>query len=253
MAYSFSVITLFPALIEAFASVGLVRKARAQQLIEIETINPRDFTHDSRRTIDDLPYGGGPGMVMQVAPLRAAITAARTRHATAHVIFLSPQGRRLHQADLATLLQYQQLVLVAGRYEGIDERLVERDVDAEWSIGDYVLSGGELPAMVLLDALIRLIPGVMGAPESAQAESFIEGLLDFPHYTRPEVVDGQPVPAVLLSGNHAEIGAWRLREAVRRTLQRRPDLLVEAVRRPEVARVLAEIAAEDAQKPTREG
>ncbi len=249
MVHSFSVITLFPALLEAFASVGLVRKAIAQHLITLDTLNPRDFTRDARRTVDDLPYGGGPGMVMQVAPLRAAITAARVRHPHAHVIFLSPQGRRLHQTDLATLLERRQLVLVAGRYEGIDERVIERDIDAEWSIGDYVLSGGEVPAMVLLDALIRLVPGVMGAPESAAAESFIDGLLDFPHYTRPEIVDGQAVPPVLLSGNHAEIAAWRLHEAVRRTQQRRPDLLAEEVQRPEVAGILAELRLANAEKP----
>ena len=253
MTYSFSVITLFPEFVEAFANVGLVRKARAQQLIEIEPLNPRDFTHDSRRTIDDVPYGGGPGMVMQVAPLRAAITAARSRHSSAHVIFLSPQGRRLHQSDLTALLQHPHLVLIAGRYEGIDERVIERDVDAEWSIGDYVLSGGELPAMVLLDALIRLIPGVMGSPESAQAESFIDGLLDFPHYTRPEVVDGQTVPAVLLSGNHAEIAAWRLREAVRRTLERRPDMLGVAVRGSRISKILEDIAAEKVRKHPSKG
>jgi tRNA (guanine37-N1)-methyltransferase len=253
MPHAFSVITLFPALIEAFAEVGLARKAKAQKLIDIDTINPRDFTHDSRRTVDDLPYGGGPGMVMQVPPLRAAIAAARARYATPHVIYLSPQGRRLHQADLSSLLQHPQLVLVAGRYEGIDERLIEHDIDAEWSIGDYVLSGGELPAMVLLDALIRLIPGVMGAPESAEVESFSDGLLDFPHYTRPEIVDGQAVPSVLLSGNHAEIAAWRLREAVRRTHQRRPDLLADVAQRPEIAAILADILAENAQKPAPKG
>jgi tRNA (guanine37-N1)-methyltransferase len=251
--YAFTVITLFPELIEAFAKVGLARKARAQQLVEIETLNPRDFTHDARRTIDDVPYGGGPGMVMQVAPLRAAIKHARARRPAAQVIYLSPQGRRLQQSDLPTLLHCKELVLLAGRYEGVDERIIERDIDAEWSIGDYVLSGGELPAMVMLDALIRLIPGVMGAPESAAAESFVDGLLDFPHYTRPESIDGQTVPAVLLSGNHAEIAAWRLREAVRRTIARRPDMLAEAVRKPGVGKIIDAIADQNIEKPSNEG
>lgn len=253
MAHSFTVITLFPEFVAAFADVGLARKARARHLVTIETLNPRDFTHDSRRTVDDVPYGGGPGMVMRVAPLRAAIQHARAHHPAAHVIYLSPQGRRLRQSDLPTLLGFENLVLLAGRYEGIDERIVARDVDAEWSIGDYVLSGGELPAMVMLDALIRLIPGVMGAQESAEAESFIDGLLDFPHYTRPESIDGQRVPAVLLSGNHAEIAAWRLREAVRRTLARRPDMLADATMSPDVARIVAQIRAETPRNSDVEG
>jgi len=253
MAYSFTVITLFPELVEVFATVGLARKAQSQQLISIETLNPRDFTDDSRRTVDDVPYGGGPGMVMQVAPLRAAIRRARSCHPNSHVIYLSPQGRRLQQQDLGRLLLHHELVLLAGRYEGVDERVVERDVDAEWSIGDYVLSGGELPALVILDALIRLIPGVMGDSASADAESFTNHLLDFPHYTRPETVDDQTVPSVLLSGNHSRIAAWRLREAVRRTMIRRPDLLRDAMKRPEVASVAAELAADAIQKAAPEG
>ncbi len=248
MAHAFTVITLFPEFVEAFAQVGLARKATSLGLLQLNTLNPRDFTHDARRTVDDVSYGGGPGMVMQVAPLRAAIRQARASLPEAHVIYLSPQGRRLVQADMAALLQCPQLVFVAGRYEGIDERVVMHDVDAEWSIGDYVLSGGELPAMVLMDGLIRLIPGVIGAPESAIAESFMDGLLDFPHYTRPEIIDGQPVPPVLLSGNHLAIARWRLREAVRRTLVRRPDLLEQASHPVEIAKIIREITTEISQK-----
>lgn len=245
---TFCVLTLFPELIAAFAGIGLARKAVSQSQLVIEARQLRDYTTDSRRTVDDVPYGGGPGMVMQVAPLRAAIGAARARLPGAHVIHLSPQGRRLEQHHLPALLEFPHLVFVAGRYEGIDERLVERDIDAEWSIGDYVLSGGEVPALVLMDALVRLIPGVMGDPESARCDSFMDGLLDFPHYTRPEVIDGQAVPPVLLSGNHAEIARWRLQEAVRRTTARRPDLMAAALERPEVARMAAEIAREHPEK-----
>lgn len=251
--HSFTVITLFPELVEAFASVGLARKALAQRLVALDTLNPRDFATDARRTVDDVPYGGGPGMVMQVGPLRAAIERVRRESPDAHVIYLTPQGRRFEQRDCTELLTHRRLVLLAGRYEGIDERVIERDVDAEWSIGDYVLSGGELPALVLLDALIRLIPGVMGDPASAAADSFADGLLDFPHYTRPDLVDGQAVPEVLLSGNHARIAAWRLREAVRRTFQRRPDLLAVAPRTPEIDAILAELGAPDPQKSRGEG
>jgi tRNA (guanine37-N1)-methyltransferase len=223
--FTYTTITLFPELIDAFAAVGLARKARGLGLLELRTLNPRDFATDNRRTVDDVPYGGGPGMIMQVAPLREAIAAARAAAAAARVIYLSPQGRTLRQSELPRLLAYPDLILLAGRYEGIDERLVERDVDEEISVGDYVLSGGEVPAMVLMDALIRLIPGVLGAPESARCESFVDGLLDFPQYTRPEVIGDQAVPPILLSGNHAAIAAWRLQQAVRRTQARRPDLL----------------------------
>ncbi|MGD9600560.1 MAG: tRNA (guanosine(37)-N1)-methyltransferase TrmD [Gammaproteobacteria bacterium] len=249
MAREFTVITLFPSLVEAYADIGLARKGRAAGLLEIHGLNPRDFAPDARRTVDDLPYGGGPGMVLQVAPLRAAIRAARARRPDSHVVYLSPQGRQLTQEALPDLLGFEHLVLLAGRYEGVDERILERDVDAEWSIGDYVLSGGELPALVIIDALIRLIPGVMGDAESAIAESFTTGLLDYPHYTRPEVIDGQAVPPVLLSGHHAEIAAWRLRESVRRTARRRPDLLARVRGRKDVARALAEIDDDDSEKP----
>lgn len=244
MRRTFSLITLFPELVDAFAAIGLARKARAAGLLDIEAISPRDFATDARRTVDDVPYGGGPGMVMQVAPLRRAIAVTRERLPGAHVIYLSPQGRTLRQELLPELLARPHLILVAGRYEGIDERLIAHDVDEEWSIGDYVLSGGELPALVLMDALIRLIPGVMGDPASAEAESFARGLLDFPHYTRPENIDGQAVPPVLLSGDHARIAEWRLRAAILRTALRRPDLLAQALSQPEISRRWAEISAE---------
>ena len=249
MRRTFSLITLFPELVDAFAAIGLARKARAAGLLEIEAISPRDFATDARRTVDDVPYGGGPGMVMQVAPLRKAIASTRKRLPGARVIYLSPQGRTLKQEYLPELLAPPHLILVAGRYEGIDERLITHDIDEEWSIGDYVLSGGELPAMVLMDALVRLIPGVMGDPASAEAESFARGLLDFPHYTRPENIEGQAVPPVLLSGDHAKIAEWRLRAAVSRTALRRPDLLARALSHPDISKLWAEISAEEREEP----
>jgi tRNA (guanine37-N1)-methyltransferase len=249
----FSLITLFPEIIDAYCAVGILRKARGAGLIEVTTINPRDFTYDERRTVDDVPYGGGPGMVMQVAPLRAAITAARASQPASHVVYLSPQGRQLRQSDVMRFLDHRHLILVAGRYEGIDERLVERDIDAEWSIGDYVLSGGELPALVLLDAIVRLIPGALGDSDSALQDSFEGSLLDHPHYTRPETIDGQRVPPVLLSGNHAAIAEWRRREAVFRTLVRRPDLLADATLDPHTQRLVREISEEISKKPGGKG
>ncbi len=246
--HRFSVITLFPELVRAFAEVGLVRKARALALVEVTTVNPRDFAQDRRRTVDDVAYGGGPGMVMCVAPLRAAIRHVKDRAPAAKVIYLTPQGERLTQARVGELGAEQELILLAGRYEGIDERVVMYDVDIELSVGDYVLSGGELPALVLIDAIVRLIPGVMGDPQSAELDSFMDGLLDYPHYTRPEIIDGQAVPKVLLSGNHQAIAAWRLREGVRRTLARRPDLLTQVTARADIERLVAELVAEKPQK-----
>lgn len=250
--HRFNLITLFPELIQAYCACGIVRKALAAGHVEVSTLNPRDFTDDERRTVDDVTYGGGPGMVMQVTPLRRAIAAAKaTDHA--YVVYLSPQGRRLTQRDVINFLQYEHLILVAGRYEGVDERLLERDIDAQWSIGDYVLSGGELPALVLLDAIIRLIPGVLGDSESAQNESFMTPLLDHPHYTRPETVDGQAVPAVLLSGNHAAIATWRRRAAIMRTLERRPDLLSGADLDDETRRLVRELIVELSEKEPSKG
>jgi tRNA (guanine37-N1)-methyltransferase len=226
----FSVITLFPELLAAFAGVGIVRRACERGIIDIQLFNPRDFATDARNTVDDNAYGGGPGMVMMVPPLRAAIAAARaTAPAGVYVVYLSPQGRTLAQSALPLLERHPHLVLLAGRYEGIDERLIEQDIDEEWSLGDFVLSGGEIAAMAVIDALTRRLPGALGDERSALEDSFENGLLDFPHYTRPVVVDGQDVPAVLLSGNHAAIAGWRRAQALERTWRRRPDLLANCV------------------------
>jgi tRNA (guanine37-N1)-methyltransferase len=190
------------------------------------TWNPRDYTQDRHGSVDDRPYGGGPGMVMQVQPLRDTLRAVRAEAGAAPVIYLSPQGQRLTQARVRELSGMAGLILLAGRYEGIDERVIDTEVDEELSIGDYVLSGGELPALVLMDAVTRLIPGALGDADSAQADSFMDGVLDYPHYTRPEEIDGSRVPAPLLGGNHAEIRRWRLKQALGRTWLRRPDLLL---------------------------
>ncbi|HDP89774.1 MAG TPA: tRNA (guanosine(37)-N1)-methyltransferase TrmD [Thioalkalivibrio sp.] len=220
------VVTIFPGLVEVVGQVGVTGRAVDRGLLRLATWDPRDYTQDRHRTVDDRPYGGGPGMVMKVDPLRAAIRDARAAgDGSARVIYLSPQGRRLDQAAVRAMAEAEHLVLIAGRYEGIDERLVEAEIDEEWSIGDYVLSGGELPAMVLIDAVARLLPGALGDEESAQQDSFMAGLLDHPHYTRPEEIDGRRVPAVLLGGNHAEIERWRRKQALGRTWLRRPELL----------------------------
>ncbi|MCW8875294.1 MAG: tRNA (guanosine(37)-N1)-methyltransferase TrmD [Gammaproteobacteria bacterium] len=219
------VVTLFPELVQTLTEHGIPRRAAERGLLRLETWNPRDYTRDRHRTVDDRPYGGGPGMVMRVEPLQAAIQAARQADVAAPVIYLSPQGRRLDQAGVRELARRPRLILVAGRYEGVDERLIEAEVDEEWSIGDYVLSGGELAAMVLADAVTRLLPGALGDADSAGQDSFMEGLLDYPHYTRPEEIAGRRVPEVLLGGNHAEIERWRRQQALGRTRERRPDLL----------------------------
>ena len=219
------VVTLFPEMLAAVTCHGITGRAVSDGLLDVRTFDPRDWASDRHRTVDDKPYGGGPGMVMKVEPVRSAIIAAREALPAARVIYLSPQGRRLDQAAVVELAARQELILLAGRYEGIDERVIARDVDEEWSIGDYVLSGGELAAMVIIDAVCRLLPEALGDPESAEAESFVAGLLDHPHYTRPEVVGDQRVPDVLLSGNHEEIRLWRRQQAIGRTHLRRPDLL----------------------------
>lgn len=217
---------------DALTQYGITRRAAEQQSYELRTWNPRDFTTDNYRTIDDRPYGGGPGMVMLAEPLAGAISAARQRQAAgsvkkSRVVYLSPQGRLLNHTVVKELVAQQDegLILLAGRYEGVDERLLRQHVDEEISIGDYVLSGGELAAMVLIDSLVRQLPGVLGDAASAEQDSFVQGLLDCPHYTRPEVFDGEAVPPVLLSGNHAEIQRWRLQQSLGRTWLRRPDLL----------------------------
>lgn len=224
------IVSLFPEMFEAITRHGVTGRAVERGHIALEFWNPRDYATDRHRTVDDRPYGGGPGMLMKVDTLRAAIHAARERAEQAtgqrpRVLYLSPQGRRLDQAGAQELASGPPLVVVAGRYEGIDERVVEADIDEEWSIGDYVLSGGELPAMVLIDAAARLVPGVLGHQDSAVEDSFNDGLLDCPHYTRPEEIDGRRVPEVLLSGNHGAIRRWRLKQSLGRTWQRRPDLL----------------------------
>jgi tRNA (guanine37-N1)-methyltransferase len=234
------VITLFPELVRALTDYGIPRRAAERGLLQLETWNPRDFTRDRHRTVDDRSYGGGPGMVMLVEPLRDAIQAARQAGEYAPVVYLSPQGRRLDQAGVRELAQRPGLILVAGRYEGIDERLIEAEVDEEWSIGDYVLSGGELAAMVLVDAVTRLLPGALGDADSAGQDSFTDGLLDYPHYTRPEEVDGRRVPEVLLGGNHADIERWRRQQALGRTYERRPDLLEGLALDEEQQRLLEE-------------
>lgn len=222
----FGVVTLFPEMFEAIKSHGVTGRAVRNQLINIECWSPRDFAHDKHRTVDDRPYGGGPGMLMKVQPLRDAIQAARqAADGPAKVIYLSPQGRKMDHAGVEQLATEQNLILVAGRYEGIDERLIDAEIDEEWSLGDFVLSGGELPAMTMIDAVSRLVPGVLGHQDSAQEDSFCDGLLDCPHYTRPEQLDEAVVPEVLLSGNHERIRRWRLKQQLGRTWQRRPDLL----------------------------
>jgi len=221
-----AVVTLFPEMLEAVTEYGVTARAVKSGLIKVQAWNPRDFAQDKHRTVDARPYGGGPGMVMMVEPLCAAIGAARAAlDDSAKVIHLSPQGRRLDQAGVMQLAAQDNLILVTGRYEGIDERVIEAEVDEEWSIGDYVLSGGELAAMVLIDVLTRTIPGALGHDESAGQDSFFDGLLDYPHYTRPEEVDGRQIPAILLSGDHERIRRWRQQQALGRTWMRRPELL----------------------------
>lgn len=210
----------------AITDYGVTGRAVRNQLIQLDCVNPRDFTEDVHQTVDDRPFGGGPGMVMKYEPLQMAIHSARSDLSQARVMYLSPQGRQLDSSGIEYLRQQQEIILLAGRYEGIDERLLEKEVDEEWSIGDYVISGGELAAMVLIDAVSRQIPGVLGDAQSAIEDSFFAGLLDCPQYTRPEKLpDGQVVPEVLLSGDHQEIQRWRLKQSLGRTWLRRPDLL----------------------------
>lgn len=219
------VVTLFPEMIRTLTGFGIQSRALAQGLLELVTWNPRDYTRDRNGSVDDRPYGGGPGMVMQVQPVLDTIRAARALDRPAPVIYLSPQGRPFTQDRACELAGLERLILVAGRYEGIDERIIDLEVDEELSIGDFVLSGGELPVLAVVDAITRLLPGALGDDASAQADSFMDGLLDFPHYTRPDVIHGRRVPDVLLGGNHAEIRRWRHKQALGRTWQRRPDLL----------------------------
>ncbi|MDV3238009.1 MAG: tRNA (guanosine(37)-N1)-methyltransferase TrmD [Gammaproteobacteria bacterium] len=238
------VVTLFPEMVRAVTEYGVTGRAVQRGLLRIETWNPRDYTHDRHRTVDDRPYGGGPGMVMRYEPLRDVIRAVRREVPGHRVAYLSPQGRRLDQARMRELAKLPGFVLVAGRYEGIDERLLVGEIDEEWSIGDYVLSGGELGAMVVIDAVARLQPGALGDEDSADQDSFSAGLLDCPHYTRPESIDGMTVPAVLLGGNHADIERWRLKQALGRTWRRRPDLLAQVELNREQQALLEEFIRE---------
>jgi len=219
------VITLFPEMVEQVVKYGVVGRAADQSLISLECWNPRSYTLDKHRTVDDRPYGGGPGMLMKVQPLEETIQAVREKNPLAQLVYLSPQGKPVDQDMLSKQVNAGSVIFLCGRYEGIDERLVQQEVDQEWSIGDYIISGGELAAMVCIEAMTRLIPGALGHEQSAQQDSFSDGLLDYPHYTMPEEYKGVKVPEVLMNGNHRHIEDWRERQSLGRTWQRRPDLL----------------------------
>jgi tRNA (guanine37-N1)-methyltransferase len=243
------IVTLFPELFNAL-NYGIVGRAIQQRLLDLSYWNPRDYTQDTKhRAVDDRPYGGGPGMVIQVQPIQNSVLAAKKElGAKTPVIYLSPQGKVLTQVQIKQLASRERMILIAGRYEGIDERLIDTCIDEEWSIGDYILSGGELPAMVLIDAMTRLFPGALGHEDSAQQDSFVDGLLDHPHYTRPEELDGHRVPAVLLSGDHEAIRRWRLKQSLGRTWIRRPDLLEHRILNKEETVLLTEFIQESLRK-----
>lgn len=253
----FDAVTLFPEMFDAITRSGITRRAFENRVYELVLWNPRDFSTNAYRSVDDRPYGGGPGMVMMSEPLETSLKAARQRQRSCgvkdpKVIYFTPQGKVLNHALVTQLAHHDGLILLCGRYEGVDERLIERQVDYEVSVGDYVLSGGELPAMALMDALIRQIPGVLGDAESASQDSFVQGLLDCPHYTRPEVYEGVAVPAVLMSGNHAEIDRWRLKQSLGRTWSRRPELLARLTLTAEQKVLLEEFKREaQSQEPAR--
>jgi tRNA (guanine37-N1)-methyltransferase len=240
----FGLITLFPDVIKAL-QIGVIERAIKKEIIELKCWNPRDFSDDKNRRVDDSPYGGGPGMVMKVQPLRDAILAAKVEWGEdTPVIYLSPQGKTLKQADFEHFASLKKLILLAGRYEGIDERLIASQVDAEYSIGDYILTGGELPACVIIDAVTRLLPGALGDETSAQQDSFSQGLLEGPHYTQPAEIDGLSVPEVLRRGHHKEISKWRLKQSWGRTYLRRPELINERVLTKEEQALLNEFIEE---------
>ena len=245
----FDVVTLFPPMFDAISQHGITARALENNLYSLSLWNPRDYTSDNHRTVDDRPYGGGPGMVMLAEPLEQAIQAAKARQIVAgvakpKVIHMSPSGKPLTHEIVMDLATEQGLVVLASRYEGVDQRLLDRLVDEEYSIGDYVLSGGELPAMVLMDAIVRQLPGALGDADSAIEDSFVDGLLDCPHYTRPEEYMGTKVPDVLTSGNHAKIKQWRLKMSLKRTRDQRPDLLAVRSLSKEESRLLAELDVE---------
>ncbi len=240
------VVTLFPEMVAQAAAIGVTGRAQERGLWQLAVWNPRDFTSDNHKTVDDRPYGGGPGMVMMPEPLARAIAAAKAAQqaagvARSHVIHLSPAGTPLTHARVLALAQREDAgyVLLAGRYEGIDERLLQREVDEEVAVGDFVVSGGELPALMVIDAIARQLPGALNDEQSAREDSFVDGLLDCPHYTRPEVYEGVAVPDVLLSGHHEKIRRWRLQQSLRRTRERRPDLLAGRALSKEEAALLA--------------
>ena len=242
-------VTLFPELVDSVARWGVTGRARERGLWTLDIVNPRDFATDRHRTVDDRPYGGGPGMVMLARPLERAIATARERAGgEAKVIYLSPQGEPLKHERVAALAKEDALVLLAGRYEGVDERVVERCVDLELAIGDFVVSGGELPALLLIEALVRQLPGALNDAQSRVEESFVAGLLDCPHFTRPEVYEGRPVPPVLLSGDHAKIARWRLKQSLGRTWLRRPELLAARGMTGEERELLGEFEQEMQQQ-----
>ncbi len=243
----FDVISLFPEMFDAIKKHGITSRALTQKIYVLNVINPREFTTDNHKSVDDRPYGGGPGMVMLAEPLAKAIKAAKALNTDAKVIHLSPRGTPLTHEKVMQLSKQQGLILLASRYEGVDERLLDALVDEELSIGDYVLSGGELPAMALIDALVRQLPGALGDADSAIEDSFVNGLLDCPHYTRPEEYAGKCVPEVLLSGNHAKIREWRLKQSLLLTRAKRPDLLAARSLTKEEARLLQEIISEQEQ------
>ncbi len=228
------IVTLFPDMFAALSEFGVSSRAIRDGLAELSFWNPRDYSIDKHKTVDDRPYGGGPGMLMKTGPLEGAINAAKQELPGASVIYLTPQGTPLKQSAINQLAQRDSLILLCGRYEGIDERVIETRVDEEYSLGDYVLSGGELAAMVCLDAIIRLQPGALGHEESAGQDSFMNGLLDCPHYTRPEEFAGKVVPPVLLSGDHKAIRKWRLKQSLGRTWQRRPELIERMIKANEL-------------------
>ncbi len=243
-----SVVSLFPEMVSTIADFGVVGRARTRGLMELRTENPRDYTGDTHRTVDDRPYGGGPGMVMKYEPVAAAIAAAKAALPQGSpVVYLSPQGAVFDQSVANRFTGLEGLILLSGRYEGIDERLIETLVDEELSLGDFVLSGGEIAAMAVVDAVVRLLPGVLGDDASAAQDSFMEGLLDHPHYTRPEEVAGRTVPDVLLSGDHAAIATWRLKQALGRSFLRRPDLFEKLELDVEQQRLLDEFLKEQRQ------
>ena len=242
-------VTLFGEMFRSITDYGVTGRALQRGLWHFNSINPRQFANNKLGYIDDRPFGGGPGMIMMAEPLQSAIDAAKAQH-NGKVVYLSPQGSPLTHQKAAELAKLDGLILVCGRYEGIDERLLSSAIDEEISIGDFVVSGGELPAMMLMDAVLRLIPGVLGDADSAGQDSFANGLLDCPHYTRPIEFQGMTVPAVLRSGNHALIAEWRLEQALRRTLQRRPDLLAGRALTPEESRLLQKIRQEERDIPS---